>query len=81
MTHNELVEALEEARLNEQSDGGYMTTKELGEALGLGVAAVRVRLQRLAADGRLQVGRIMRPTLGGLKSPVIAYKLVEPPDD
>jgi predicted ArsR family transcriptional regulator len=80
MTHNELVEALEAASRRPSDDAGFMTTKDLSRELGIGLAAVRVRLQHLADDGRLVVGKIMRPTLGGIDTPVTAYKLVEPPD-
>lgn len=54
---------------------GYQTIDELCLATGWGQSKLRRNLKLAQAAGRLQVARVMRPTLAGILQPVPVYRV------
>ncbi len=66
-----------ESALKEQDDPkGALTVRELSAKLGVGEAAVRRRLHRVAAAGRLEVLSKGSFTLSGVPFRVPAYRIL-----
>jgi len=74
---DELLRELE-ATLAPAEDG--LTSKELANKLGIGVGAVRTRLYRLNAEGKLVRVRKLIQAMDGRMITVVAYKLAKSGD-
>ena len=76
-TMDELLRELE-ATLAPAEDG--LTSKELANKLGIGVGAVRTRLYKLSAEGKLVRVRKLVRAMDGRMITVVAYKLAKSGD-
>ena len=63
-------------RLQVAESPGGVTVRELCDASGLGPNAVRKRLHRAVAGGRVRVVRVRRPDLCGRIQAVPAYQFL-----
>jgi DNA-binding Lrp family transcriptional regulator len=76
MTQDEILEELQKALDSADSPDDAFTTGELAEMLNLGDAAVRNRLRKLTASGRIQPIRIKRMSLTGTMRKVWGYRFI-----
>ena len=76
MTQEEIFEELQKALDSADSPDDAFTTGELSEVLGIGEAAVRRRLRKLTASGRIQPIRIKRMSLTGTMRKVWGYRFI-----
>ena len=68
-THDELIEALQQAQSDISDDPNFYTAPQLAAMLGISTKAVRKRLKALIAAGAVIPDRGMRyDYLGGLSS-------------
>ncbi len=76
VTESELIEALQRAlQASEQSDGGALTARELGELLGWGERKINRGLHILDKQGRLEVVYVTRRRLDGAMGHPSAYRI------
>jgi hypothetical protein len=74
-TERELIDALEQARLDEANADGALTMNELREQTGRGVEALRRELWSQMHAGRLDVIRIKRQRIDGVWTGTTAYRI------
>lgn len=74
ITQNELLDAL--AAASPQSPADALTAHELADKTGVGYIRTKAALKQFAAEGRLQVHRVMRQRLDGIITPVPGYTIL-----
>jgi len=78
MTFEEALEQLREAY--KEPDDAY-TTEELADSLGVCNRTVQNRLKLLKKNGRLEVVKVKRESLGGYDTTVRAYRILPGPEN
>ena len=81
LTEADLLAELQSAIDGAETSDDAFTTHELADLLGIGDAAVRLRLRRLAKTGRLVPVKIMRKSLTGNLRRVWGYRILSKPEE
>lgn len=74
-SQDELLEALEAARLAPRETPNSITVPEAAEALGVGEAKARRIIRRAVKEGVLRAGRVTRMNICGSYQSVYGYTL------
>lgn len=74
ITEAELLEALARATTSD-APSDARTGPELQKAMGVGEKKLRAALKALAAEGRLQIHRVLRQSVDGRTVPVQGYTI------
>lgn len=79
-SRDELVAALQSARLAPRETPESITVPEVAEALGVGEAKARQLVRRAVKDGVLEAGRVTRLNICGSYQSVYGYTLRKRPE-
>ena len=72
---SEILRELEQAGLNTDAPEGFLTVPELCLATGWGESKLRKNLKLAQAAGRLEIARVMKPSLANVMQPVPVYRV------
>lgn len=75
MTESDLIKAIQEAAARQPENDGWMTAREIADALGWTDRKVNVTLRSLGAEGRLMATRQKRMSIAMDMRPVPVYKI------
>lgn len=75
---SEILDELAQAAKRTDAPKGFQTIPELCAATGWGDSKLRRSLKLAQQAGRLEMVKVMRPTLAGTMQPVPAYKVLPP---
>lgn len=78
ISESELLQALASLGVQD-APADAMTSAEIGAAMGLKPVAVRVRLAKLRAEGRLETWTVIRPDSAGRRQQIPAYTIKPAP--
>lgn len=76
-TEQELIDALEQARLDEANAAGALTMDELVKATGRSKTTLRRELWSLKDADRLEVKRVKKQRIDGVWTVTTAYRVKE----
>ena len=78
LTQNELIELLiNQLNLEEQTDDGFLTMREIARAVGWTVVKTQSKLRELFEEGRIECRYVDRVNIAKKRAAVPAYRLIE----